>query len=476
MFGWRRKRDGFEWRSYVRTTILLKRQKRREQLDEAKQAALDGLAEAGRAGKAAGQSGMEAARRGFDAARREAQAAGAKFGEKVAAGAREGVHRLGQGAQVAGRAARAGALSAGNGLWRFSRASGGRIRKATGLAIDRLAEGLSGIGGSMSPRVSLPLVIAGAAAAIGAAARYAQHGFDGITLSAGVIAAGLLGTAALPVIAGRASLSAPFTTRRYNPESTLDSALTGANTGFANAARAFAFLLVVGAIGGVVWLVLPLIGNTDFNLRLPQVTAPIETIEGQAKALTGDVMTIGKERVVLKGIEAPEVRQTCQDEGGRDWRCGRSALNALRRITGYENVVCTVSETDAAGRKVSDCRIGDTNIAAELVKEGHVFAQTGLFRSYGDEEDAAKAARRGIWQGEAQRPMEFRAERWELAKLKAPDGCPIKGKGWAKRREKVYLLPWSSSYDSYGVSRSRGDRWFCSEREALAAGWSPFES
>ena len=95
MFGWRKKRDGFEWRRYVRTTILVKRKKRREQLDEAKQAALDGLAEAGRAGKAAGRSGVDAAKRGLDAAGREAKEAGAKLGEKVA-----------QGAQVAGGALR----------------------------------------------------------------------------------------------------------------------------------------------------------------------------------------------------------------------------------------------------------------------------------------------------------------------------------------------------------------------------------
>ena len=39
MFGWRKRNQGFEWRQYVRTTILVRRQQRREKLDEVRQAA-----------------------------------------------------------------------------------------------------------------------------------------------------------------------------------------------------------------------------------------------------------------------------------------------------------------------------------------------------------------------------------------------------------------------------------------------------
>ena len=49
MFGWRKKQDGFEWHDYVRTTILVRRAKRREKVDDARQAAVDGLKDAGAA-------------------------------------------------------------------------------------------------------------------------------------------------------------------------------------------------------------------------------------------------------------------------------------------------------------------------------------------------------------------------------------------------------------------------------------------
>ena len=49
MFGWRKKQDGFEWHDYVRTTILVRRAKRRQKVGEAKDAAVHGIKDAGAA-------------------------------------------------------------------------------------------------------------------------------------------------------------------------------------------------------------------------------------------------------------------------------------------------------------------------------------------------------------------------------------------------------------------------------------------
>jgi hypothetical protein len=45
---WRKKQDGFEWREYVRTTILVRRNERRQKVEDAKQAAIFGVKQAGR--------------------------------------------------------------------------------------------------------------------------------------------------------------------------------------------------------------------------------------------------------------------------------------------------------------------------------------------------------------------------------------------------------------------------------------------
>ena len=101
-----------------------------------------------------------------------------------------------------------------------------------------------------------------------------------------------------------------------------------------------------------------------------------------------------------------------------------------------------------------------------------MFAGGGLFASYSGLERQARDAKAGIWAaGDAERPSEFRAKVWEEAKRRAPDGCPIKG--LVTGGDRVYVLPWSPDYERGRIQKARGERWFCSEREAEAAGFKP---
>ena len=48
-------------------------------------------------------------------------------------------------------------------------------------------------------------------------------------------------------------------------------------------------------------------------------------------------------------------------------------------------------------------------------------------------------------------------------------GCPIKGT--ISKNGRIYHAPWPPWYKRTKVSLNKGERWFCSEREALDAGW-----
>lgn len=48
--------------------------------------------------------------------------------------------------------------------------------------------------------------------------------------------------------------------------------------------------------------------------------------------------------------------------------------------------------------------------------------------------------------------------------------CQIKG-DISYSGEQIYYLPGMSAYDDVMISTRRGERWFCSETEAKAAGW-----
>ena len=49
-------------------------------------------------------------------------------------------------------------------------------------------------------------------------------------------------------------------------------------------------------------------------------------------------------------------------------------------------------------------------------------------------------------------------------------GCNIKG-NINDRGEYIYHVPGQKYYSRTVISTSRGERWFCSEEEARAAGW-----
>ncbi|WP_260691519.1 sunset domain-containing protein [Rhizobium laguerreae] len=49
--------------------------------------------------------------------------------------------------------------------------------------------------------------------------------------------------------------------------------------------------------------------------------------------------------------------------------------------------------------------------------------------------------------------------------------CKIKGNVSINSRERIYHVPGHEYYDETKISPQYGERWFCSEAEARAAGW-----
>jgi len=86
-------------------------------------------------------------------------------------------------------------------------------------------------------------------------------------------------------------------------------------------------------------------------------------------------------------------------------------------------------------------------------------------------QQAARQSKRGIWAGSAEPPWDFRKSKWQIAGARAPAGCPIKGNISANGR--IYHTPWSPHYARTRINEAAGERWFCSEDEAMAAGWRP---
>jgi endonuclease YncB( thermonuclease family) len=391
MFGWRRRSEGFEWKEYVRTTVLVRRADRQRRLEDARIAAIDKVKNVADAGVGAG---------------------------------------------------RASATAAKTGLWRVLSLIG-RILGDAAVAIFR------------------------------AIARWATFVWNVIRDAAGGLLEPLRQAVRVPADAAREKL-------KMMPDVAAKLPIKAHHV-----ISAALFLGLIYAIG-------PMLRSADgVNAPAPDLSAGLSTVTGSidsshqvtisneiagpAAALTGDSMRVDGALVRLAGIQAPAAGQPCYRDDGRRWNCASAARSGLAKILRAHSVTCTPSGQEDGGRTIANCVIdGSRDVATELVRDGYVFAtDNSFFSSLGGEESVAREAKHGIWQGEVIRPKEWRDQAWEAAKRDAPDGCPIKGV--VRASTKIYALPWSDGYANARVRPERGERWFCSEDDAKAAGFIPWD-
>ncbi len=452
MFWWRKRNEGFEWRDYVRTTILVRREQRRQRVKDIHAAAAAHVKDAGRRGLDASVAGA-----------RDAGSGTAYYAKKFAAASASAAQR---GAAVAASAIATGARGLASGL----SALAARIGQPLGSVLE------PALSVAREPRPNLALKIVAGLTAVGALYRSWSFGFDTDAMIAAIIAI------VASVVLALAYLTDPYRGRRAGggardgllaklreAEITLpgDRRISGTAAGAGLLATvAVVTLAGVAFYSGTPSPVAGIMSAPTTTGALP--TADASKLEGRAIALSGDSLRIAGTLIILDGIEAPEATQSCQRKAGK-WRCGAAAKDALANIVRGRRISCDIVG-DSEDVKRARCYSRGSDIAKELVRGGSVFSSGGFLSRYAGDESEAQAQKIGLWSGDADRPQDYRDKRWEEATRTAPDGCPIKGR--IRSGSRTYVLPWSTSYDSIKPSKAKGERWFCSENEAKAAGWS----
>jgi endonuclease YncB( thermonuclease family) len=220
---------------------------------------------------------------------------------------------------------------------------------------------------------------------------------------------------------------------------------------------------------------LPALGRLAASVLLAAFSlcaAAESTLSGRVvDVIDGDSIVVatsrhGQVEVRLAEIDAPEHGQPY----------GLESRQRLSALVGNAHVDLTLQTLDEHGRTVARVRAGDLDVCAEMVRAGAAWAYRRYLRDDAllSIEDDARRAERGLWQlpaAERIPPWEWR-HAGQQARLAADPGaaCRIKG-NVSSRGERIYHVPGQRYYDATRISPSQGERWFCSEAEARAAGW-----
>lgn len=226
------------------------------------------------------------------------------------------------------------------------------------------------------------------------------------------------------------------------------------------------------------------------------------------RVVDGDTIQIeGGQTVRYIGIDTPETVKPATPV-----QCfGKEASNKNKELVEGKEIEMEkdVSETDRYGRLLRYIYMGDVMVNKYLVDEGFAYSSSyppdvKYQEIFKEAQKAAQEAKKGLWQGcdvdpkkvvgsaggvlgvqtsvaptkngsvvqaAANTPsVTVKATASPVAVTASSNSgdCKIKGN---VTTEKIYHMPGCGSYEKTTINESQGERWFCSESEAVAAGW-----
>jgi endonuclease YncB( thermonuclease family) len=145
-----------------------------------------------------------------------------------------------------------------------------------------------------------------------------------------------------------------------------------------------------------------------FFAALTAVILRLDTIGTQQSAgrpviIDGDSLVLSGVRIRLKGIDAPEIGQSCIGLAG-PYDCGREARSQIRKLIGTGQISCEGWQYDKYQRLLAECKSGLKNLNREMALSGWAVAYGG----YAAEETVARKAKAGLWAGTFDRPRDWR--------------------------------------------------------------------
>ncbi len=120
----------------------------------------------------------------------------------------------------------------------------------------------------------------------------------------------------------------------------------------------------------------------------------------QIYVIDADTIAIGEDRIRLKGIDAPEISQTCLCQG-QEIPCGKQATTALKAFMKDKPLACEKEKRDIYGRFLGDCFIEQNDkqqsLSQWLLEEGYAMTYHQTSEVFLEIQSQAISKKKGFW-------------------------------------------------------------------------------
>ena len=121
----------------------------------------------------------------------------------------------------------------------------------------------------------------------------------------------------------------------------------------------------------------------------------------------GDTIKINGEKIRFSGIDTPEMKQTCIENGIIN-PCGVTAKKILMDKISNNEVICISEGKDQYKRTLAECFVNDESLSRYLVRSGYAFAYRRYSKKFIADEEYAKFNKIGMWSMKFDYPWDWR--------------------------------------------------------------------
>ncbi len=217
------------------------------------------------------------------------------------------------------------------------------------------------------------------------------------------------------------------------------------------------------------------------------ITTAITKRDGEStivsRVIDGDTVELSDGRKLRYiGIDTPEIvhPEKPVECFGREAKLENEKLVNGRTVRLEKDI----SETDKYGRLLRylyvglPAQAGDVFVNDYLIRLGFAHASTyppdvKYSQQFLEAEREARENNRGLWAGctfENSSGSGLTTPQGQTPSSGLSSSCVIKG-NISSSGEKIYHLPGCGSYDKTSIDESKGEQWFCTEDDAVSAGW-----